>query len=141
MELRGDNGIASRIINFNEVNERSGRGKRGEPQGTVTQAGNAGEKAVEKEAEPGTLAERNLCLLGSRDPGDAPRLGVPQGAGRGQESGGVGGCPQAKGVQPSDRGAARVGMEEPLQRGSGIGQSQVPFQLGQSPAVCPFRNR
>lgn len=109
--------------------------------GTVTQAGSLGRRLWRRRREPGTLAERNLCFLGSRDPGDAPRLGVPQGAGRGQESEGGGGCPQAKGAQLRDRGAARVGMEEPLRRVSGIGQSQVPVQQGQSPAVCPFRSR
>lgn len=41
MELRGDNGIAGRIISFSEANEKSGReeekGASGDP---VTQAGN-----------------------------------------------------------------------------------------------------
>ena len=57
LELRGDNGIASRIISFIEVNERSGRGRRGAPGGNC----DSGWEQQGKRKTGRIVAERNLC--------------------------------------------------------------------------------
>lgn len=106
MELRGDNGIAGRIISFNEVNERSGRGRRLEPQGgcdsgwELPAGRRLGGGVVEGELP---WQERLLALLGSRDPGGCPKVrGCTEVGFHGKRTG----VQSRRGMSPSKKSAA-----------------------------------